>query len=67
MLSSLHSKEVLEESDTEYDICYKGGKERLIDPLIYINDMMQRASVASPFVKQCNEKAKKQLKRSYKI
>ncbi|MDC2863420.1 HD domain-containing protein [Bacillus sp. BP-3] len=64
MLSSLHSKVVLEESDTEYDICYKGGKERLIDPPIYINGKTQRASVVSSFVKQCNEKAKKQLQQN---
>ncbi|WP_028411347.1 HD domain-containing protein [Bacillus sp. 123MFChir2] len=64
MLHSLHSKVVLEESETEYDICYKGGKERLLDPLIYINGMMQRASSVSLFAKQCNEKAKKQLQQN---
>ena len=64
LLSSLHSKVVLEESDAEYDICYKGGKERLIDPLIYINGKAQRASVVSPFVNRCNEKAKKRLKQN---
>ncbi|SFC50069.1 hypothetical protein SAMN04488168_105129 [Bacillus sp. 491mf] len=64
MLHSLHSKVVLEENETEYDICYKGGKERLIDPLIYTNGKMQRASCVSSFVKQCNEKAKKQLKQN---
>ena len=62
MLSSLHSKVELEENRAEYDICYKGGKARLIDPFVYKNGKMQRASVLSPFVKQCNEKAKRQLK-----
>lgn len=63
MLSSLHSKVELEENRAEYDICYKGGKVRLIDPFVYRNGKMQRASIVSPFVKQCNEKAKKQLKK----
>ncbi|MGF9963157.1 HD domain-containing protein [Bacillus rhizoplanae] len=64
MLNSLHPKVVLEESKTEYDICYKGGKARLIDPFVYKNGKMQRASVISSFVKQCNEKAKKQLQQN---
>ncbi|MEH7017189.1 MULTISPECIES: HD domain-containing protein [Bacillus] len=64
MLSSLHPNVILEESKTEYDICYKGGKARLIDPFVYRNGKMQRASVISSFVKQCNEKAKKQLQQN---
>ncbi|MGG2064415.1 HD domain-containing protein [Bacillus sp. S14(2024)] len=64
MLNSLHSKVELEENREEYDICYKGGKARLIDPFVYKNGKMQRASVISSFVEQCNEKAKKQLQQN---
>ncbi|KEK26183.1 HD domain-containing protein [Bacillus gaemokensis] len=64
LLSTLHEKVVLEENEQDYDICYTGGKERLIDPLVHMNGKMYKASSLSEHVRLCNQKAKEKFNQS---
>ncbi|WP_459499442.1 HD domain-containing protein [Bacillus sp. C1] len=58
-LATLHPNVLVEENDQEYDISYSGGKERLIDPPVYRNGKIYKASSLSEHVKLCNQKARK--------
>ncbi|EEM15283.1 MULTISPECIES: HD domain-containing protein [Bacillus] len=58
VLATLHPNVIVEENNQEYDICYSGGKERLIDPHVYMNGKIYKASRLSEHVRLCNQNAK---------
>ncbi|MEH7459474.1 hypothetical protein V7183_20350 [Bacillus sp. JJ1127] len=62
VLATLHPNVIVEENDQDYDICYLGGKERLIDPPVYVNGKIYKASNLSGHVRLCNQTAKEKSK-----
>lgn len=62
VLATLHPNVIVEENDQDYDICYSGGKERLIDPPVYVNGKIYKASNLSGHVRLCNQTAKEKSK-----
>ncbi|MDZ5607527.1 HD domain-containing protein [Bacillus pseudomycoides] len=64
LLGTLHQNVLLEENEQEYDICYLGGKERLIDPSVYRNGKIYKASSLSEHVRLCNQKAKESFNKN---
>ncbi|WP_257143828.1 hypothetical protein [Bacillus pseudomycoides] len=56
LLATLHPGVVLlEENEQDYDICYLGGKESLIDLSVYVNGKIYKASSLSEYVRLCNQ------------
>ncbi|EOV9526306.1 HD domain-containing protein [Bacillus cytotoxicus] len=64
LLHKLHPGILLEENRQDYDICYKSGNARLIDPPVYVNQSICNASVLSDQVRVCNERAKEKFQQN---
>ncbi|CAM4128821.1 hypothetical protein BAMA_22390 [Bacillus manliponensis] len=58
LLTLLQGNVQIEENKDEYDICYGGGKERIVDPSVYIDGEIKSASSLSLYVRECNGIAK---------